>query len=392
VAIAYFDCFAGAAGDMIVGSLIDAGADLVALKAQLAGLQVGGYEMSADRVMRGGLAGTKFDVRLDEASQPRRHLSDIIEAIAGAGLPARAAERASRVFRRLAEAEAQVHNVAVEEVHFHEVGAVDSIVDVVGACLAMEQLGIDRVFCSPIPTGGGTVDTSHGLLPVPAPATARLLVGAAIADAHIEGEATTPTAAALLTELAEAYGPVPAMRLEAIGWGAGTRDTPAGPNLLRVFVGQADADGQTDSVVEISANLDDCTGEVLGATVEKLLAAGCLDAWVTPAYMKKSRPAWVLSVLCDPSDAARAEDIIFAETTTFGLRRRTASRSKLDREHVTVSTRFGPIRIKVGRRAGRELTASPEFADCRAAADAHHASLRDVQEAARRAYEDRKEP
>ena len=390
MAIAYFDCFAGAAGDMIVASLIDAGADVASLQRHVATLRLTGYELATSRVMRGGMAGTRFDVLVSEgAEQPHRHLSDILSIISQADLPPRAADRATRVFRKLASAEAQVHGIGIEEVHFHEVGAIDSIVDIVGACVAMELLGIEHVFCSAIPTGSGTVHSEHGLLPVPAPATAKLLIGAPTSDIDIRGEATTPTAAALLTELVESYGPVPAMEVSAVGYGAGTRDNGPLPNLLRVFVGKPSPAGQVDSVIELSANLDDCTGEIVGATLEKLLAAGCLDAWITPIQMKKSRPAWKLSVICSPSDVQRAEEIIFSETTTFGLRRHTASRSRLDRKHVTVSTRFGPIRIKVGRRDGVAVIASPEYSDCQTAADAHHVSLREVQAAAQQAYRTR---
>lgn len=389
--IAYFDCFAGAGGDMIVGALLDAGVALASLQEQLAKLRAEGLSITAQTVQRGGLGGIKFHVQQEEGSpQPHRNLSDILDMIVRASLAPRAAARARDVFTRLAQAEAEVHGIAIAEVHFHEVGAIDSIADIVGACVALELLGVETVHCSPIPVGSGTVQCDHGKLPVPAPATAKLLIGAKTAAGGIAGEATTPTAAALLTTLAKSYGPMPAMSIQAVGYGAGSRtDTPV-PNLLRVFVGQPDSAGDGDAVVELSANIDDCTGELLGATIDKLLAAGCLDAWASPLFMKKSRPAWMLSALCQYGDADRAEQIIFAETTTFGIRRIAASRSKLLRRHQTVETPYGPIRVKVGVRGQAEVTASPEFADCQAAAEAHNMPVKEVIAATMAAYRSHK--
>ena len=384
--LAYFDCFAGSGGDMIVAALIDAGADLEAIRAEIGKLGVPGVRLEAEPVRRCGMAARHFRVHDDAHDHAHRHLGDIVALIDAASLPERAADRARRVFRRLAEAEAAVHGIGVQEVHFHEVGAVDSIVDIVGACVALELLGVDRVICSPIAVGSGWIQCDHGRLPVPAPATARLLVGAPTRGTDIAGEATTPTAAALLTTLAESFGPMPSMHVAAVGCGAGTRDSEQLPNVLRVFLGEPDGAGGADTVIELSANLDDCTGEVLGATIEKLLAAGCLDAWATPAVMKKSRPAWVLSALCSPADAAEAERLIFTETTTFGVRRRTCTRTKLLRRHETVETPYGPVRIKLGERDGRAVTASPEFEDCRRAAEAHHVSVRHVMAAAETLY------
>jgi hypothetical protein len=388
--LAYFDCFSGASGDMIVGALLDAGLDMDALRAALAGLKLPGCTISAEQVRRAGLAATKFNVQLT-APQPPRRLSGILQLIDAANLPARAAERAKAIFLRLGQAEAKVHALPLEEVHFHEVGAADSIIDVVGAAAGMELLGIEEVHCSPLPVGSGVIKTEHGLLPVPAPATAELLKGAALAAWEAPepaGELTTPTGAAVLTALARDYGGPPAMELAGVGYGAGAREHPTVPNLLRVLIGSAAEPGWVDTVVELSANLDDCTGEVLGATMEKLLQAACLDAWCAPIYMKKSRPAWTLSALCLPRDADAVERMIFAETTTLGVRRRTCRRSKLARRHVTVETAYGPIRVKVGL-AGTErteLTATPEFADCAAAGAAHGVPLKEVMAAAMTAF------
>jgi len=390
--LAYFDCFAGAAGDMIVGAVLDAGLEIDRLRAELAKLKLPGCSVSAEKVRRAGLAGTKFTVAVEPADQPNRNLADVVAIIEAADLPPRAAERAKAIFARLAEAEARVHGTSPEHVHFHEVGAVDSIVDVVAAAVGIELLGIDKVICSPIPVGSGTVTTAHGVLPVPAPATAELLKGFPTAEPEappLSGELTTPTAAAVLTTLAERFGPMPAMEIEAVGYGAGSRDPGDMPNLLRVLIGAESGAGAADTAVELSANLDDCTGEVLAATVEKLLAAGCVDAWCTPIYMKKSRPAWMLSVLCPPGEVQRAEQIIFAETTTLGIRRRVCGRSRLGRRHVTVETRYGAIRVKVGSLGGREMTASPEFSDCQAAAEAHGAAVKEVIAAAVQAYRQR---
>jgi len=393
MAIAYFDCFAGSGGDMIVAALLDAGASLDGIREHVARLNIAGLELSTEAVHRKGMRGLRFSVDQhgrpadspDTTAEPdskhhhhHRGLWDVLALIDSAGLPDRAAERARRIFRRLAQAEAKVHGIDVEKVHFHEVGAVDSIVDVLAACLAMEQLGIDRVMCSPITLGSGTVICAHGELPVPAPATAELVVGAATATGGVEGEATTPTAAAVLTTLAESYGPAPAMHVAAVGYGAGTREGKRLPNLLRVFVGVLDDAGQRDAAVEVSANIDDCTVEIIGATLERLMTAGCMDAWASPIVMKKSRPAWLVSVLCSPSDEAEAVRIMLSETTTFGLRRRWCQRTKLDRRFETVETRYGPIRIKVGLLDGRQITASPEFEDCRRAAETHHVAVREV--------------
>jgi pyridinium-3,5-bisthiocarboxylic acid mononucleotide nickel chelatase len=395
MSVAYFDCFAGCGGDMIVAALIDAGASLDAIAEHIGRLGIEDLRLAAESVHRKGMRGLHFQVfdhgqaadrHPGDHAEPHQHchahrgLSDVLSLIDAAGLPARPAQRATAIFRRLAEAEAKVHGIGVEEVHFHEVGAIDSIVDILAACLAMEQLGIDRVLCSPITLGSGTITCAHGLLPVPAPATAELIAAAkapAVAG-QVDGEATTPTAAAVLTALAESFGPLPPMRITAVGWGAGTRQGQTLPNLLRVFVGEIDPAGTADAAVELSANIDDCSGEIIGATIEKLLLAGCLDAWACPVVMKKSRPAWVLSALCAPADEADAARIILGETTTFGLRRRPCQRMKLDRRFETVETRYGPIRVKVGMLGGREITASPEFEDCRRAAQSNHAAVREV--------------
>jgi len=393
MAIAYFDCFAGAGGDMIVAALIAAGADVDAVAAQIARLGVDGLSVGAERVRRRGLAGTHFQVTVPHGEHAHAHrpLSEILAMIDRAGLPPRAAERAARIFRRLGLAEAKLHGVELEAVEFHEVGAADSIADIVGACVALELLDVERVLCSEIAVGGGAIRCAHGELPAPAPATLELLRGVPVRSVGAVGEVTTPTAAAVLTTLAESFGPMPAMRVSAVGYGAGTRDTEGMPNLLRVVLGDGGADDEADAdaVVELSANVDDCTGQVLGATIDKLLAAGCLDAWAAPIVMKKSRPAWMLSALCEPHAAGRVERLMLAETTTFGVRRRRCDRAKLRRRHETVDTAYGPVRVKVGLRGQRIMTASPEFADCADAAEAHGVPIKEVLAAAQLAWRDK---
>jgi len=389
MAVAHFDCFAGAGGDMIVASLLDAGADIDALRAQLGALELEGYELAAGKVARGGISGTKFDVNVPQHHHEHAHrgLKDCLEIIDSANLPARAARRASDIFTRLARAEAQVHGCTIDEVHFHEVGAVDSIIDIVGATLALEQLQIDQVFCSVIPVGNGTIECQHGTIPAPAPATAELLRGFRTRQGPIVGEMTTPTAAAIFTTLASELGPMPEIDVASIGYGAGTRESSVLPNLLRVFVGQLSQCGTADTVVELSVNLDDCTGEIIAATLQNLLSAGCLDAWAMPIVMKKSRPAWQLSVLCSPSDVCTAEDILLTETTSLGVRRRVCGRTKLTREFQTVTTPFGPVRMKLALRGQTLLKASPEFDDCQRAAQSHGAPVREVMDAARAAFD-----
>jgi pyridinium-3,5-bisthiocarboxylic acid mononucleotide nickel chelatase len=386
--LAYFDCFAGAGGDMIVASLLDAGLDLDRLTAELNKLDIGPFEVTAEIVQRNGMAGTYFNVIPGSDDQPHRHVADIQAIIRKADLPGESAARAEAVLMALGQAEAAVHGTSIDEVHFHEVGAVDSIVDIVGACVALELMGIDRVICSAIRTGSGTVDCDHGRLPVPTPATCKLIAAAKAptASADVNGEATTPTAAALLTTLAESFGPMPEMTVSAVGCGAGTRTGGNLPNLLRVFVGESSQDGSADTVMELSVNLDDCTGEIIGTTIQALLAGGALDAWASPITTKKSRPGWMLSALCHPSDTGAVEAILLTETTSFGVRRRLCGRTKLDRRHETVQTPYGPVRVKVGSRDGRTLTAAPEFEDCRAAADAHHVPVKEVLAAAAEAY------
>lgn len=389
--IAYFDCFCGAAGDMILAAMVDAGLPVDVLDGLVARLGLPEVKLVATRVRRGGLAATHVNVEVGPAARTsHRHLPEILEIIAHADLPCEVFKSATRVFRRLAEAEAAVHGTPVEAVHFHEVGAADSIIDIVGACAGLHALGIERVTCSPIPTGSGVVRCEHGLLPVPPPATAALLRGVPIAESDIAAELCTPTGAAILTTFAATFGPPPAMTIEAVGYGAGTREFAQRANVLRLIVGDAqearDA-AELDVVVVLETQIDDMTGQQIAHALDHALAAGALDAYTTPIGMKKGRPGQLLTVLCRTVDADAIEAVLFAETSTFGVRRRTCERRTLAREHVAVETPFGPVRVKIGRRGGRVLQAAPEYEDCAAAARAHRVALRAVQDAARAAWD-----
>jgi len=415
--IAYFDPFSGASGDMILGALVDAGLPLAALRRELAKLALAGYSLSARKTERRHIGGTKVNVRLTEDEEEHeheqehehgrkrtehhhRHLPDILKIIGRSGLPKADKEKAGAVFQRLAEAEARVHRCSPEEIHFHEVGAVDAIVDIVGAVVGLRLLGIERVVCGPLPTGTGTVECAHGRLPVPAPATAQLIKGFPSIATDIEGELTTPTGAALLTTLADSFGPRPPMTVSAIGYGAGSADREALPNLLRVFIGEEASEEErppeggtpneeADEVAVLEANLDDVSPQVLGYVMERLFEAGALDAFLTPIYMKKNRPAVLLSVIAEPGTVPAIEELLFAETTTFGLRRTIATRRKLAREWIEIATQYGKIRVKVGRLGKTLVQAAPEFEDCRRAAVKAKVPLREVQEAALSAFRGR---
>ena len=377
--IAYFDCFSGASGDMLLGSLVDAGLPLEQLSADLAGLPCGKeIRLRAETVKRCGLCATKVHVETtEETARSHRGLHEIHELIRRSSLSARVKEDAVRIFTRLGEAEASVHDVRVEDVHFHETGALDAIADIVGVACAVERLGIERLLFSTFRLGGGTVETAHGVLPVPAPATAQLLVGVRCEMGPVEAELLTPTAAAILTTLGTQQEPPP-FRIERIGMGAGTSDFAHHPNVLRVILGRISSDAEADSVWIVEANLDDVSAEVGGHAIDRLLSAGALDAYVVPIQMKKSRPGFMLCAIVADEALGRVEDVFFRETTTFGVRRQRAERAKLTREIITVGTPYGTVRVKVGKRAGQAISVSPEYEDCREIALEHDLPLREV--------------
>lgn len=358
--IAYLDAFSGISGDMTVGALLDAGAPAEAVLAALEALPTGArYEV--EKTVRRGIAASKFRVRLEGTPARHRHLHHILEMIEAAPLSARAKQRASSVFQRLGEAEAAVHGIEIRKVHFHEVGAADSIADVVGACVALDLLAIDEIHVSPVNVGSGTVETEHGTLPVPAPATARLLAGKPIYARGPELELTTPTGAALAATLAASFGPLPPMRITSIGHGAGDRDFPQHANVLRVLIGERTAASEATVVSVIEANIDDSSPQVLGYALERLMEAGALDASLSPLQMKKNRPGSLLRVIARPEDQERLAQIVFSETSTLGLRIYAAERRLQERTVVTVETPWGPVRGKLAAQG----SFAPEYEDCR---------------------------
>ena len=365
--IAYFDCFSGISGDMVLGAAVDAGVPLARIEAELGRLPLKGWRISAEKVKRKALFATQVKVETGEQHH-HRGLSDILGMIQKAGLAPRAQERASGIFQRLGEAEARVHQIPVDHVHFHEVGAVDAIVDIVGAAIAFELLEIDEFACSLLDVGAGKVRTAHGVLPVPAPATAELLREAPTYSSGIEKELVTPTGAAIATTLASRYAEIPAMRLKSIGYGAGSADLAEQPNVLRLLVGEATAPEEgvrwDPPVAVIEANLDDMSPQIYGYFVERALAAGALDIFSTPVQMKKNRPGILVTLLCDPVQTDRLIDLIFRETTTIGVRTYQVRRRTLDRETIPVTTPLGEIRMKVSRLNGTMLNAAPEYEDC----------------------------
>lgn len=379
--LGYFDCFSGASGDMILGALVDAGCDAAALEAGLRRLPVEGWRLSVTKVKKKGIAATKVCVESHE-HHSHRSLSTILDLIGRAELPASVKERASAIFRRLGEAEARIHNVPVEQIHFHEVGAVDAIIDIVGACIGFELLSLERFVCSPLNVGGGTVKAAHGAMPVPAPATADLLRNAPTYSSGIERELATPTGAAILTTVCNEFGAQPRMRVSAIGYGAGLAELTEQANVLRLFVGDAVEGSETaawdEEIAVIEANLDDMNPQIYGYFLEKALEAGALDVYTVPVQMKKNRPGTLLTVLCKANDADAMMKLIFSETTTIGARAYTARRRTLERESVTVETPFGPVRMKLARWNGRVLNAAPEYDDCRRIATEKNVPLKQV--------------
>ena len=364
--IAYFDCFSGASGDMLLASLLDAGLSLDDLRADLSSLDMGSYRLLPRKVTRHGLTGTHLRILEGAGNWPARNLPAVEAIIRDSELPARTQERSLPVFRRLAEVEAAIHGAAPEEVHFHEISAVDSLVDIVGFVCALQRLGVEAVYSSPLPLGSGTVQTQHGLLPAPAPATLALLaqVGAPTVPSQASTELVTPTGAALLTEFATFERP--ALRIQAVGYGFGSREFDW-PNGLRVWLGEdlsAPAQPDHDRVIQLSCNLDDATGELLGYVMDRLLGAGALDVWFTPIQMKKNRPAVMLSVLARPEEAAGLAQMLLRETPTLGVRWQHLERTIADREMQQVETPWGPVRVKAKLLQGQIVALSPEYEDC----------------------------
>jgi pyridinium-3,5-bisthiocarboxylic acid mononucleotide nickel chelatase len=435
--VLYFDCFSGISGDMALGAMLDAGLPLDDLKHALGSLALGDAHVHADRVLRAGVSATKFRVHAHKhghvaahahgaapqhphehdssahhshdpessAHQPHRSLPDIYGLIDGSALSEAGRERAKALFQRLAAAEAAIHQMPIDQVHLHEVGALDSIIDIVGIVHAMEWAGADRVVCSPLNVGGGMVHSAHGLFPVPAPATVKLLGDAPVYSGAVQKELVTPTGALIATAYAGSFGPMPAMSVERVGYGAGDRDDPTTPNVLRVLIGReaaaadvghhvvadvghrfSGATGEAERVTVIECEIDDMNPQIFGVVMDRLYASGALEVFYIPVQMKKNRPGTLLTVIASPDRRAQLADVIFRETTTIGLRHYDVDRECLQREIVAVETPIGAVRFKVSRRDGTVMNAVPEFEDCAKLAAANNLPVKEVQAIAANAY------
>jgi uncharacterized protein (TIGR00299 family) protein len=418
----YLDCFSGASGDMTIGALLDLGLPLDELRRALGSLAIDYGDVTAERVLRAGVSATKFRVHEaaagassgEDGDRAHHHddhhhhehgghhhgahdngahhsLSEIEARIDRSALSADGKARAKRLFRRLAEAEAAIHSTPIEKVHLHEVGALDSIIDIVGAVFGFEWLGVEDIVASPLNVGSGTVKCAHGTFPVPAPATARLLQGVPIYAGDVKAELVTPTGALLVTEYARRFGPLPPMSITSIGYGAGDRDFAGVPNLLRMFAGETAEAGTTERIVSIECEIDDMNPQLFGPLMDRLQAAGALDVFYAAVQMKKNRPGTLVTAIAHPESRNAICGLLFAETTTIGVRYQDMLRERLVRETVTVETVAGAIRFKVARRDGRIVNASPEFDDCVRAAAARGWPIKDVQALATKAWLDRGE-
>jgi pyridinium-3,5-bisthiocarboxylic acid mononucleotide nickel chelatase len=434
--VLYFDCFSGISGDMTLGALLDAGLPLDDLKRALGSLALADVELRTEKVLRTGVSATKFSV-YEGPQQPEpgtlnaepatsthahRHLPKIFKMIDGSSLSPQGRDRAKAMFQRLGDAEAEIHQMPVEKVHLHEVGALDSIIDIVGTVFAMEWVGADRIVCSPLNVGGGTVHSAHGVFPVPAPATVKILGAAPVYSGQVQKELVTPTGALIATSYASSFGPIPAMSIERVGYGAGDRDDPVTPNVLRVLIGEetaglkaSTAPGSESEVVQafrpaiadqtfrpaiadqafrpagdrvtvIECEIDDMNPQLFGLVMDRLYAAGALEVFFIPVQMKKNRPGTLLTVVAPPARRTAMTDVIFRETTTIGLRYHDVDRECLEREMVPVETSIGTVRVKVASRGGRVLNATPEFEDCARLAAAHNLPVKDVQALAMKVY------
>jgi pyridinium-3,5-bisthiocarboxylic acid mononucleotide nickel chelatase len=390
--VMYIECFSGAAGDMLLGALVDAGVPMEALRTALGSLGVD-HVLSESRVLRSGIAATRIEVvphahhhahahdhphTHSHGDDAHRSLSEIVHLIGHSALSPAGKARAAALFRRLGEAEAAIHNVPIDTIHFHEVGAVDSIIDICGVVFAMDWLGIDDVIASPMNVGGGRVEIAHGTFPVPAPATVLLLKGVPIYSAGPQVELTTPTGALLVSDYANDYGPAPAMTIDRVGYGAGARDFPSVPNVVRVLIGERTG-AAADGVLKIECEIDDMNPQWFAPASDRLFEAGALDVFLTSVLMKKGRPGTLVTVLAPEARRQAVIDVLFRDTTTIGVRFESVTRETLDRRWVEVTTSGGPVRIKVAERAGVVLNAIPEFEDCLRIADSSGRPLKDVQ-------------
>jgi len=385
--VAYFDCFAGASGDMILGSLLDAGLDLGVLRQELSKLHLTHYDLKAEPVLKSGISGTRALVLIDHEHhhEHHRHLKEIRDILKQSDLNEMVKGQALGIFLRLAEAEAAIHGKTVEEIHFHEVGAMDAIIDVVGAVAGLSALGVEKVYCSPVHVGSGTVESAHGTLPVPAPATAELMKGKPVFSSGLEAELLTPTGAAILTALAAEFGPMPPMVLEMIGYGAGRAELPI-PNLLRVFVGNALEEptiGQVVQTAVIETTIDDMNPQIYDYLFEKVLEAGAQDVSLMPVHMKKNRPGVLLTIVCPIDRVETLAQIVMTETTTIGVRWRIDRTIKASISSGHVETAYGSVRAKVATVDGRIVHITPEYEDCKRLAAQHNVPLKRIMDEAR---------
>jgi hypothetical protein len=377
--ILYFDCFAGASGDMILGALLALGFEAEKLIEQLKLLNIADFEIATKPVNRAGISSIQAVIKVPP-EHAHRHLRTIEKIINESQLTESVKKRAVAVFTRLAEAEAKIHGIDVQKVHFHEVGAMDAIIDVVGACVGFDMLGIERFVCSKIHVGSGFVNMAHGKFPVPPPAVAELLKNAPVYSADISGELITPTAAAIISTVCDKFGPMPSMKIEKIGYGAGTREYKDFPNVLRLMLGETENKSiNLENLILLETNLDDESPQVLAFVQEKAMILGALDCWLTPIQMKKSRPAVKISILCGLGEKEKLLNLLFTETTTLGIRESEIKRHALPREMVKVQTRFGEIDVKIAR-FGDQTKVAPEYEQCREAAEKHGETLQNIRE------------
>jgi uncharacterized protein (TIGR00299 family) protein len=419
--ILYFDCFNGASGDMVLGALLDAGLPLEELRRALGSLALEGAEVSSKQVLRAGVSATKFTVtehghnahthEHDHHDHEHGHahdhehkhshapaalahhlahrsLAEINALIERSALSPAAQGRAKELFHRLGEAEAAIHQIPIEKIHLHEVGALDSIIDIVGAVFALEWFHADRIMSSPLNVGGGMVNSAHGHFPVPAPATVKLLAGAPVYSSGVQMELVTPTGALLVTSYATSFGPVPSMTIERVGYGAGDRDLPNTPNVLRVLVGESTDQPHTERIVVLQSELDDMNPQLFGLVMERLYAAGALEVYFASVQMKKNRPGTLLTILSRPEQREELSAIVFRETTTIGVRYHEVLRERLEREIIAVNTPLGTVRFKVARLGDTIVNAAPEFEDCLRIASERGVPVKDVQASANKAYLD----
>jgi len=379
--ILYFDCFSGVSGNMILGAMVDAGIDIKALKKELKKLDLHSYSLKVSKVKRKGIKGTKVDVIVDKKKHLHHtHYKDIKRLIERSKLPEKIKEDSLSIFKNIAEAEAKIHRTSVDNVHFHEVGAVDSIVDVVGASICISLLNSDTILSSPINTGKGMVKTEHGLLPVPAPATTEMLKGFPSYSSDIEFELATPTGVGIITAMAKASNTIPVMKTNVIGYGAGSKDFSDSPNLLRIMIGEGYSPSEQDSITVIESNIDDMNPQFYDHIMNRIFDAGALDVFLTPIIMKKNRPAVKITLLSDNDNVNKLADILLKETTSFGLRMYKTERIKLEKEIKTVKTEYGSTKVKIGKKNGKIINIAPEYEDCKRIANERGISIREVYE------------